>query len=52
MVGYGSENGNDFWTIKNSWGNSWGEDGFFRIYRSDAKDRGECGVLKEGTYPY
>lgn len=45
MVGYGSENGKDYWIIRNSWGAGWGEKGFMRIKRY-GEGKEPCGVDK------
>jgi cathepsin F len=41
LVGYGTdEYGLDYWTVRNTWGEDWGENGYFRI----ARGVGLCGV--------
>ena len=34
IVGWGTENGTDYWRAANSWNPYWGENGYFRIIRS------------------
>jgi len=48
VVGYGTSYGSDFWTAKNSWGTSWGEEGY--IYFSRNMDN-NCGIASSGTLP-
>ncbi len=33
IIGYGEEKGEPYWLVRNSWGEHWGEDGFFRVCR-------------------
>lgn len=44
LVGYGTENGHDFWLLKNSWGKDWGENGFIKYARN--KHDNYCGFTK------
>eukprot|EP00429_Kryptoperidinium_foliaceum_P054682 CAMPEP_0176085440 /NCGR_PEP_ID=MMETSP0120_2-20121206/42761_1 /TAXON_ID=160619 /ORGANISM="Kryptoperidinium foliaceum, Strain CCMP 1326" /LENGTH=600 /DNA_ID=CAMNT_0017419255 /DNA_START=24 /DNA_END=1825 /DNA_ORIENTATION=+ len=33
LMGYGSAQGQNYWTMQNSWGTDWGENGYFRMAR-------------------
>jgi C1A family cysteine protease len=52
LIGYGTDATlGDYWILKNSWGPSWGEKGFFRIQRTSKTGAGICGLQKEPSYP-
>jgi len=52
LVGYGTNTTSqqDYWIVKNSWGTSWGEQGYFRVLRNKGSALA-CGIPEYANYP-
>merc|ERR1712194_232035 len=46
-VGFGTEDGQDYWLIKNSWSTHWGDKGFVKMARKD----NNCGIATDAIIP-
>lgn len=48
VVGYGQENGEDYWLVRNSYSKNWGENGYVKVSRNK---NNHCGIASAASFP-
>ena len=51
VVGFGQSGSHRYWIVRNSWGTSWGDNGYVKILRSETKKEGTCNLHTYMYYP-
>lgn len=51
LVGYGNDNGTQFWNLRNSFGTGWGDEGYIRIKKTNSDGPGKCGIQVAASVP-
>ena len=49
-IGYGTSGAQNYWIVRNSWGASWGENGYIRVL-ANINNNSSCFVENEGVLP-
>merc|ERR1712159_282066 len=50
-VGYGTDGGKAYWKVKNSWGATWGQNGYIMMAKDISNKAGQCGIASQPSYP-